>query len=42
MSLKESAHLARDDGLTETDKKLVHDLNASLARLSGVRALAGC
>lgn len=39
MTLKEPTHLARDDGLTETDKKLVQDLNASLDRLSGIRAL---
>lgn len=38
MSLKEPTHLARDDGLTEADKKLVRDLNTSLDRLSGMRA----
>lgn len=39
MSFKEPTHLVRDDGLTETDKKLIHDLNVSLDRLSGMRAL---
>jgi len=39
MSLKEPTHLVSDDGLPETDKKLVHDLNGSLDRLSGMRAL---
>jgi hypothetical protein len=38
MSLREPTHLTRDDTLTETDKQLVHDLNASLDRLSGMRA----
>jgi hypothetical protein len=39
MSLKQPTHLAWDDRLTEGDKKLVGDLNASLDRLSGMRAL---
>lgn len=39
MSLKEPTHLAWDDRLAEGDKKLVGDLNASLERLSGMRAL---
>jgi hypothetical protein len=39
MSLKEPTHLLWDDRLTEADKKLVGDLNASLDRLSGLRAV---
>jgi hypothetical protein len=39
MSLKEPTHLAWDDRLAESDKKLVGDLNASLDRLSGLRAV---
>jgi hypothetical protein len=39
MSLKEPTHLAWDDRLAEGDKKFVGDLNASLDRLSGMRAL---
>jgi hypothetical protein len=38
MSLKEPAYLVWDDRLTEADKNLVGDLNASLTRLSGLRA----
>jgi hypothetical protein len=39
VSLKEPAHLVWDDRLSEADKKLVADLNASLDRLSGLRAV---
>jgi hypothetical protein len=39
MSLKEPTHLVWDDRLTEADKKLVGELNASLGRLSGLRAV---
>jgi hypothetical protein len=39
MSLKEPAHFIWDDRLTEADKKLVGDLNTSLDRLSGLRAV---
>lgn len=39
MSLKEPTHFIWDDRLTEADKKLVGDLNTSLDRLSGLRAL---
>ena len=39
MSLKEPAHFIWDDRLTEADRKLVGDLNASLDRLSGLRAV---
>jgi hypothetical protein len=39
MNLKEPTHLVRDDGLTERDRKLVNRLNASLDRLSRMRAL---
>jgi hypothetical protein len=39
MSLKEPTHFLWDDRLTEADKKLVRDLNASLVRLSGLRAV---
>jgi hypothetical protein len=39
MSLKEPAYLVWDDRLTEADKNLVGDLNASLTRLSGLRAV---
>jgi hypothetical protein len=39
MSLKEPTHFALDDRLTEADGELVSDLNASLDRLSGLRAL---
>jgi hypothetical protein len=39
MSLKEPTHLEWDDRLAESDKKLVGRLNASLDRLSGLRAV---
>jgi hypothetical protein len=39
MSLKEPTHLEWDDRLAESDKKLVSRLNASLDRLSGLRAV---
>jgi hypothetical protein len=39
MSLKEPAQFANDDRLTEDDRKLVGELNASLDRLSGLRAV---
>jgi hypothetical protein len=39
MSLKEPTHLAWAARLSEADKKLVGDLNASLDRLSGMRAV---
>ena len=39
MSLKEPTHLIWDDRLTETDKNLVGELNTSLDRLSGLRAV---
>jgi hypothetical protein len=39
MSLKEPTHFTWDNRLTEADKNLVGDLNASLARLSGLRAV---
>jgi hypothetical protein len=39
MSLKEPTPFIWDDRLIETDKKLVGDLNASLRRLSGLRAV---
>jgi hypothetical protein len=39
MSLKEPTHLIWDDRLTEADKRLIGDLNMSLDRLSGLRAL---
>jgi hypothetical protein len=39
MSLKEPAQFASDDRLIEDDKKLVGELNASLERLSGLRAV---
>jgi hypothetical protein len=39
MSLKEPTHLAWDDRLAEADKKRIEDLNASLDRLSGMRAV---
>jgi hypothetical protein len=39
MSLKKPTHLAWDDRLAESDKRLVGDLNASLDRLSGLRAV---
>jgi hypothetical protein len=39
MSLKEPTHLAWDARLSEADKKLIGDLNASLDRLSGMRAV---
>jgi hypothetical protein len=38
-NLKEPTHLVWDDRLTEPDKKVVGDLNASLDRLSGLRAI---
>jgi hypothetical protein len=39
MSLKEPAQFVSDDGLTEDDRKLGGELNASLDRLSGLRAV---
>jgi hypothetical protein len=39
MSLKEPAHLVWDDRLTESDKQLLGELNSSLDRLNGLRAL---
>ena len=39
MNLKEPAHFIWDDRLTEADRKLVGDLNASLDRVSGLRAV---
>jgi hypothetical protein len=39
MSLKEPTHLVWDDRLAEADKKLVGELNASLSRLGGLRAV---
>jgi hypothetical protein len=39
MSLKEPVHLVWDDRLTEADEKLVGELNGSLERLSGLRAV---
>jgi hypothetical protein len=39
MRLREPAHFALDDRLTEADEKLVRNLNASLERLSGLRAV---
>ena len=39
MSSKEPTHLIWDDRLTERDKRLVGDLNGSLDRLSGLRAI---
>jgi hypothetical protein len=39
MSLKEPAHLERDNRLTDEDKSLVDELNASLDRLNGLRAV---
>jgi hypothetical protein len=39
MSLKEPTHLVWDDRLAEADKKLVGELNTSLGRLSGLRAV---
>jgi hypothetical protein len=39
MSLKEPTHFIWDDRLTEGDKKLVGELNTSLDRLNGLRAL---
>lgn len=39
MSLKEPAHFVWDDRLTEADKKLVGELNASEDRLNGLRAI---
>jgi hypothetical protein len=39
MSLKEPAHFTWDDRLAEADRKLVGDINASLDRLSGLRAV---
>jgi hypothetical protein len=39
MSLKEPAHFKWDDRLTEADKDLVGDLNNSLERLNGLRAV---
>jgi hypothetical protein len=39
MSLKEPTHFVWDDRLTEADKKQVGDLNTSLDRLSGLRAV---
>jgi hypothetical protein len=39
MSLKEPIPFVWDDRLTEADRQLVGDLNASLKRLSGLRAL---
>ena len=39
MSLKEPTYLVWDDSLTATDENLVGDLNASLSRLSGLRAV---
>jgi hypothetical protein len=39
MSLKEPTHFVWDDRLTEADKKLVAELNVSLDRLSGLRAV---
>ena len=39
MSLKEPTHFIWDDRLTEADRKLVGDLNTSLDRLSGLRAV---
>ncbi len=38
MSLKKPTHFVWDDRLTEADKQLIGDLNASLDRLSGLRA----
>jgi hypothetical protein len=38
-NLKEPTHLVWDDRLPEADKKLVGDLNASLDRLNGLRAV---
>ena len=39
MSLKEPTHFVWDDRLTEADKRLVGELNASLDRLNGLRAV---
>jgi hypothetical protein len=39
MSLKEPTHFIWDDRLPEADKKLVGDLNASVDRFSGLRAI---
>jgi hypothetical protein len=39
MSLREPTHFIWDDRLTEADKKLIGDLNTSLERLSGLRAV---
>jgi hypothetical protein len=39
MSLKEPTHFIWDDRLTEADKRLIGDLNRSLDRLNGLRAL---
>jgi hypothetical protein len=39
MSLKEPTNFIWDDRLTEADKKLVGDLNTSLDRLNGLRAV---
>jgi hypothetical protein len=39
MNLKEPTHLVWDDRLAETDKKLVGELNVSIGRLSGLRAV---
>jgi hypothetical protein len=39
MSLKDPTHFTWDDRLPEADKKLVGDLNASVDRLSGLRAI---
>jgi hypothetical protein len=39
MSLKEPTHFIWDDRLTEADKRFVADLNTSLDRLSGLRAI---
>jgi hypothetical protein len=39
MSLKEPAHFIWDDRLTDADKGLVGDLNGSMGRVSGLRAV---
>jgi hypothetical protein len=40
MTLEEPAQFVSDDRLSEEDKTLVGELNASLDRLSGLRAAA--